>query len=181
MKIWRLKQNGNQYSIDIGNIIIPCQIGKNGLISSKLKREGDLSTPIGKWKLKSLYYRQDKFNYINNKIKKKIPTFKISKFCGWCDDSNSSFYNQKIRIDKNISKIQPHFEELWRDDNAYDIFFELAYNNYAIKNMGSAIFFHCSFEDLRPTSGCVAMAKCFFPHALRNLDAETYLEICGLE
>ena len=38
MKIWRVKQNGNQYSIDIGNIIIPCQIGKNGLISSKLNR-----------------------------------------------------------------------------------------------------------------------------------------------
>jgi len=181
MKIWRVKQNGNQYSIDIGNIIIPCQIGKNGLISSKLKREGDLSTPIGKWKLQSLYYRQDKFNYIDKTIKKKIPTFKITKLCGWCDDTDSTFYNQKIIIDNHISIIQTHFEKLWRDDDAYDIFFELAYNNSAIKNKGSAIFFHCSFEDLRPTSGCVAMPKRFFLHALRNLDVETYLEICGLE
>ena len=47
--------------------------------------------------------------------------------------------------------------------------------------MGSAIFFHCSFEDLRPTSGCVAMPKRFFLHALRNLDIETYLEICDFE
>jgi hypothetical protein len=76
MKIWRVKQNGNQYSIDIGNIIIPCQIGKNGLIASKLKREGDLSTPIGKWKLQSLYYRQDKFNYIDKTIKKKFQLLK---------------------------------------------------------------------------------------------------------
>jgi L,D-peptidoglycan transpeptidase YkuD (ErfK/YbiS/YcfS/YnhG family) len=101
--------------------------------------------------------------------------------CGWCDDTNSTFYNQKIIIDNHISIIQTHFEKLWRDDDAYDIFFELAYNNSAIKNMGSAIFFHCSFEDLRPTSGCVAMPKRFFLHALRNLDVETYLEICGLE
>jgi len=176
MKIWCVKENNNQYSIEIENITISCQVGKNGLIAQRSKREGDLSTPIGKWKLQSLYYREDKCSFITNVITI-IPTFKITKNCGWCDDINSSFYNQKIKIDNRSNLVKPHFERLWRDDDAYDIFFELGYNNPAIKNMGSAIFFHCSFEDLRPTSGCVAMPKHFFIHALENLDTETYLEI----
>jgi L,D-peptidoglycan transpeptidase YkuD (ErfK/YbiS/YcfS/YnhG family) len=178
MKIWRVKKFNNQYSIEIGKKSIPCQVGKNGLISQKFKREGDCCTPIGKWKLQSLYYREDKCNFLNDSIMKKIITYKITKSCGWCDDINSSSYNQKITIDNDINIAQPHHEKLWREDDAYDIFFNLSYNNNPIiKKMGSAIFLHCSFDNSRPTSGCVAIKKDFFSHALKDLDHETYIGI----
>ena len=37
-----------------------CQVGAGGLKIHTKKREGDKATPIGKWKLKSIYYRSDK-------------------------------------------------------------------------------------------------------------------------
>lgn len=178
MKIWRVRKYNDQYAIEIANKVIPCQVGKNGLISPKFKREGDYCTPIGKWKLQSIYYREDKYNFFNDTIMKKITTQKITKSCGWCDDINSSKYNQKITIENDTNITQPHHEKLWREDDAYDIFFDLGYNkNPIIKKMGSAIFLHCSFDNLRPTSGCVAMKKEFFSHAIKNLDLETYIEI----
>ena len=95
MTIWQVKKNNNNYFIEIKNKLIPCQIGKNGLIENHLKREGDLCTPIGKWKLYSLYYREDRCNFIDKEILNKIKVYKITKLCGWCDDKSSNLYNQK--------------------------------------------------------------------------------------
>ena len=64
-----------------------CQVGAGGLKIHTKKREGDKATPIGKWRLKSIYYRSDKI--LKPIIKNK--TFKINKItknCGWCDDPN---------------------------------------------------------------------------------------------
>ena len=49
---------------------IKCSIGKLGL--SKFKREGDLTTPIGVFKLGLLYYRKDRNNKLKCNIKKKV-------------------------------------------------------------------------------------------------------------
>ena len=177
MNIWQVKKLCERYTIKIKNKLISCQVGKNGIIDKNLKREGDLFTPIGKWKLRSLYYREDKCSLINESLNKKIKINKISKACGWCDDINSKFYNQRITIPQN-NKNQLSYEKLWRDDNAYDIFFELGYNdNPVVKGMGSAIFLHCSFDDVKYTAGCVAMEKSFFKYALENLTSNTYIEI----
>ena len=48
---------------------LKCSIGKSGI--SKSKKEGDLTTPKGLFKLGLLYYRQDRIKFLNSKIKKK--------------------------------------------------------------------------------------------------------------
>jgi L,D-peptidoglycan transpeptidase YkuD (ErfK/YbiS/YcfS/YnhG family) len=65
------------------------------------KQEGDRQHPIGKWRLKSIYYRSDKV--LRPIIKNK--TFKINKItknCGWCDDPKSSYYNKYINVKKTF-------------------------------------------------------------------------------
>ena len=66
-----------------------------------LKKEGDLKTPIGKWKLGKIFIRRDKVKYLklNKNIKKIIY---ISKNYFWCDDRYNKNYN-KLLINKIIS------------------------------------------------------------------------------
>ena len=49
---------------------LKCSIGKSGL--THLKKEGDLTTPKGLFRLGLLYYRNDRIKYIECKLKKKI-------------------------------------------------------------------------------------------------------------
>ena len=107
-----------------------CQVGAGGLKINTKKREGDKATPIGKWKLKSLYYRSD--TMLKPIIRSKI--FKINKItinCGWCDDPNNHNYNKFINI-KNLSSKNINFEKLWRKDQAYDIVIETSYNTQSV-------------------------------------------------
>ena len=48
---------------------LKCSIGKMGTTNSK--KEGDLSTPKGLFKLGILYYRKDRIKLIKCKIKKR--------------------------------------------------------------------------------------------------------------
>ena len=71
-----------------------------------------------------------------------------------------------------------NYERLWREDNAYDIIIEISHNNKpTIKNKGSAIFIHCSFENFKPTSGCVALKKRDLIFLTKNLKSDTYIQI----
>ena len=87
-----------------------CQVGAGGLKINTKKREGDKATPIGKWKLISIYYRSDKM--LKPLIRAK--TFKINK------------------ITKNLCSENVSFEKLWREDQAYDIVLETSYNTKPI-------------------------------------------------
>ena len=69
---------------------LKCAVGKSGIVFSK--KEGDLATPSGLFKLGLLYYRKDRNKIPKFNIKKKI----IKKNMGWCDDSRSKKYNQEI-------------------------------------------------------------------------------------
>ena len=60
-----------------------CSIGKNGVKKKKL--EGDNCTPVGTFSLGPVYYRNDRVNKPNTKLK----TLKINKQMGWCDDPDS--------------------------------------------------------------------------------------------
>ena len=69
----------------------------------------------------------------------------------WCDDVKSNFYNRLVNL-KNLKIIKFSYEKLYRLDNAYDIFIEINHNQAPIiRSKGSAIFIHCSFDDLRST------------------------------
>ena len=71
---------------------IKCAVGKRGITVKKI--EGDNKTPAGLFKFKSIFYRKDRIRKIKTRLKKTI----IKKNMGWCDDSNSKFYNKLINF-----------------------------------------------------------------------------------
>ena len=149
------------------NYKIKCCFGKAGIKASK--KEGDLATPKGIFDLGNLYYRRDKVNKIKCKIKKKV----IKKNMGWCDDSSSSKYNQKITF-----PFKGNAEKLYRRDNIYDLFINIKYNTKpAIKNKGSAIFLHVANYRYKPTKGCVAILKKDFLKILPFINKRTKIFI----
>ena len=124
-----------------------CSIGKNGLKKKKL--EGDNCTPVGTFSLGPVYYRNDRVDKPNTKLK----TLKINKLMGWCDDPNNTSYNKEIRLNKKIKA-----EKLYRKDKIYDIIIVINYNTQnIIKNKGSAIFIHIT-NNYKPTKGCIALS-----------------------
>ena len=127
--------------------------------------------------LESLYYRSDRI--LRPKFKKKniLKINRITKHCGWCDDVNSKYYNKYINT-KCFFLNKISYEGLWREDNAYDIIIEISFNTKPIiKNKGSAIFIHCSFEDFRTTAGCVALKKRDLMFLIKNLNSKAYIQI----
>jgi len=146
---------------------LKCSIGKSGVTQSK--KEGDLTTPKGLFKLGLLYYRKDKIKLLKCKIKKRA----IKKGMGWCDDSKSKKYNQEISFPFKYGA-----EKLYRKDKIYDIFINIKYNQLPIvKGKGSAIFLHLSNKKYKPTSGCVAIQKKDFLKILPLINNKTKISI----
>ena len=132
----------------IDDFKLKCCIGKVGVKSKK--KEGDLSTPRGIFKLGPLYYRDDRVQKPITKLK----CYKIKKNMGWCNDVNSKYYNRKIIIKKNIKH-----EKMFRRDYKYDYVVLINYNyQKPISNKGSAIFLHLT-NNYKPTLGCIALKK----------------------
>ena len=176
-KNWLVINLNKNYFLKVGNKVFRCQVGSLGLKNAAKKIEGDKTTPIGKWYLKSLYYRPDRV--LRPKLKKKnfLKIKRITKYCGWCDDIRSHYYNKYITIN-NTRSFNINHERLWRQDNAYDIVVETSYNTKPIiKNRGSAIFIHCSFENFRTTAGCVALEKRDLMFLIKNLNRKVYIQI----
>ena len=146
-----------------------CSIGKSGI--TRFKKEGDLATPKGLFKLGLLYYRKDRIKYLESKIKKRI----IKKNMGWCDDSKSKKYNQKICFPFKYGA-----EKLYRKDKIYDIFINIKYNNSPIiKGRGSVIFLHLTNKKYKPTKGCIAIQKKDFLKILPSISKNTKISIKG--
>ena len=142
---------------------IKCAIGKNGI--TKNKKEGDLKTPSGYFKLKKIFYRRDRIKFFKSYIKKCC----IKKNIGWCDDPSSQYYNKEIKLPFKGST-----EKLWRKDNIYDLIIVINYNfNPIIKNRGSAIFLHICKKNYAPTKGCVAINKKDMMNLLVNIKSNT--------
>ena len=146
---------------------LKCCIGKSGL--TNFKKEGDLATPKGLFKLGPLYYRKDRVKSLNSKIKKKI----IKKKMGWCNDPNSKKYNKEILFPFKYSA-----EKLYRKDKFYDIFINIKYNySPAVKGKGSAIFLHLTNKKYKQTKGCVAIIKKDFLKIIPLINKKTKILI----
>ena len=176
-KKWIVISLNKKYFLKVGNKIYSCQIGKGGFENVAKKIEGDKKTPIGKWYLETLYYRSDQVLRPRFKKKNVLKLNKITKQCVWCDDITSHYYNKYIKVD-DFRLLKINYENLWRDDNAYDLLIVLSHNvRPTIKNKGSAIFIHCSFSDNRNTAGCIALQKKDLMFLLKNLRHNTYIQI----
>ena len=146
---------------------VKCAIGKRGI--NLKKKEGDLITPKGLYKIKYILYRKDRVKILKSKLKKII----IRKNMGWCDDSRSNKYNKLINL-----PFKYRSEKLFKRENIYDIVLVLNYNmNPIIKNKGSAIFIHCSFSDNRNTAGCVALKRKNLIYLIKKIKDNTHIKI----
>ena len=146
---------------------LKCSIGKSGITNKK--KEGDLATPKGNFKIGILYYRKDRVKNFKCKIKKKI----IKRNMGWCDDIRSNQYNREITF-----PFKYNAEKLYRKDRIYDIFINIKYNHSPIiKEKGSAIFLHLSNKKYKPTSGCVTILKKDFLKILPLINSKTKISI----
>jgi L,D-peptidoglycan transpeptidase YkuD (ErfK/YbiS/YcfS/YnhG family) len=149
------------------NYRIKCSVGKRGI--GKKKREGDLITPIGIFKIKFILFRKDRIKKLVTKAKK----ITIKKNMGWCDDPKSSKYNKLIKI-----PFYGSYEKLFIRKNIYDIIVILNYNmNPILKKRGSAIFIHIATKNYRSTQGCVALNKRNLIKVLRNIKQTTKVRI----
>ena len=157
----------NKDTLNIDEFSFKCSIGKNGVKSKKV--EGDLSTPKGSFLLKKLYYRSDKLRKINTVL----PTIKIKKDMGWCNDPKHKQYNSLIKITKKIKH-----EKLFRKDGKYDLVIVLDYNlNRPVPFKGSAIFIHLT-KNYSPTAGCIALSENDMLVLLNIINNKTKINIC---
>ena len=154
-------------SLIYNNYKVKCALGKRGI--GIKKKEGDLITPKGSFKINGILYRPDKVKNLITKLRKKM----INKKMGWCDDPKSKKYNQLIKLPFKFN-----FEKLYRNDDIYDIIFILSFNtNPIIKNKGSAIFIHIAKRNYSPTKGCVAIKKDDIKKLAQVINRKTIVKI----
>ena len=140
-----------------------CAIGKRGI--GIKRKEGDLITPKGKYKIKYILYRKDRIRKIQSKIKR----IAITKSMGWCDDPRSRDYNKLIKLPTNYK-----YEKLYRKENIYDLILVLNFNMRPIvKKKGSAIFIHIAKKNYKKTEGCVAVNKVSLLKIIKKLKNNT--------
>ena len=146
---------------------VKCAIGKRGI--SIKKKEGDLVTPKGIFKIKSILYRKDRVKNLKTRLNKII----INKNMAWCDESKSRKYNKLVKI-----PFKDSFEKLYKVNNTYDIVLVLDYNmNPVRKNMGSAIFIHIAKKNYASTKGCVAIRKIELKKIVSQINKRTKVKI----
>ncbi|MAC44674.1 MAG: transpeptidase [Pelagibacteraceae bacterium] len=156
----------NKNYLTYNKLKVKCAIGKKGI--GNKKKEGDLITPIGVFKIKYILYRKDRVKVLT-KLKKKV----IKKNMGWCDDPNSSYYNKLVKL-----PFTHKHEKLYKKENIYDIILVLNYNmNPVKKNKGSALFIHVSKINYKKTEGCVAIKKINLIKLLRMINPNTRVKI----
>ncbi len=157
----------NKVTLLFNNFIFRCVIGEKGLAKNKV--EGDKKTPIGRFSLGNLYYRNDR----HPKPFTKLKCIPIKKNMGWCDDIKSkNNYNKLIKTNKNIKH-----EKLFRNDYKYDFIIPINYNTKKPKiGRGSAIFIHLT-KKYQPTLGCIALKEKDFLILIKLINKSTKIEL----
>jgi L,D-peptidoglycan transpeptidase YkuD (ErfK/YbiS/YcfS/YnhG family) len=147
--------------------VVPCALGRGGINAQK--QEGDGRTPIGRFPLRSVFYRPDR-------IDKPITSLSVHPLqpdMGWCDDPTHQAYNTLVR-----QPFSAGHEQLWRTDTLYDVIVAVGHNdNPVIPRHGSAIFLHVAHPQYQPTEGCVAIAVENLLGLLKQCDQHTLLDI----
>ncbi len=150
------------------NVSFFCLFGKDGITDNK--KEGDMKTPTGIFPIRKIYYRKDKIGEIKNENIECIP---IEEKFGWCDDIKKDEYNKFIKL-----PFDGRYENLWREDDVYDIVIIIGYNDDpVIKEKGSAIFLHIARDNMEYTEGCLAIKKEDMLKLLKIINKDILIEI----
>ncbi|WP_375318499.1 L,D-transpeptidase family protein [Candidatus Tisiphia endosymbiont of Oplodontha viridula] len=148
-------EKNNAATLTVNDKVYKCNIGKKGVINSQYKVEGDCKTPTGTYKILEAYYREDR---LPKHIVEQINTPKkiIQEGSVWADDPNYPDTYNTYREKNDYPNGQPPFsvESLMREDNLYDLLYEINHNADRTPGLGSAIFLHIGEK---PTAGCIAL------------------------
>lgn len=130
---------------------VPCVIGKGGAIAEAQKREGDGASPIGRYSLIGALLRPDRIAAPRTAL----PWRWLRPTDGWCDAAADPQYNRPVSHPWRSSA-----EQFWREDHVYDVIVVLSHNiGPVVPGAGSAIFWHLTRPDRRPTEGCIAIDR----------------------
>ncbi len=150
---------------------IAAVFGKGGAKPAAEKREGDGATPLGLWPIRAALLRPDRVATPATRL----PWRWLRPSDGWSDDAADPSYNRPVTLPHRFSA-----ETLWRDDHVYDVILVLGHNDSPpVATLGSAIFWHLTQPDRRPTEGCVAIDRDTMLRWLDKLKAGDQIEITG--
>jgi L,D-peptidoglycan transpeptidase YkuD (ErfK/YbiS/YcfS/YnhG family) len=122
-------------------------LGRAGIKADK--REGDGSTPCGRFHPVRLWWRADRLR----RPRTLLPVRRIGRDDAWCEDPHDRRYNRAVRR----SASEPG-DRLRRHDNLYDMIIEIDHNTRPrVAGRGSAVFIHIARAAFAPTAGCVAL------------------------
>ena len=91
-------------------LVFRAALGRGGVRLDK--QEGDGATPAGYLPLRRVLYRADRVRAPDCGV----PAEPTAPSDAWCDDIRETDYNRMIRLPND-----GHYEELWRQDGAYDV------------------------------------------------------------
>jgi L,D-peptidoglycan transpeptidase YkuD (ErfK/YbiS/YcfS/YnhG family) len=150
-----------------GQTAIPVAIGRSGIKANK--REGDGSTPRGRFGFVRLWWRADRLPRPHTAL----PARRIGREDAWCEDPVDRRYNHAVKLSPASTA-----DRLWRDDHLYNLVIELDHNTRPrMKNRGSAVFIHVARPGFLPTAGCVALRASDLKRLLSVLGPGSRIEI----
>jgi L,D-peptidoglycan transpeptidase YkuD (ErfK/YbiS/YcfS/YnhG family) len=150
-----------------GESWLPVALGRGGILANK--REGDGSTPRGRFRPLRVWWRADR----SPRPPTRLPVRRIARDDAWCEDFRDRRYNRPVKLAATASG-----DRLWRADHLYDFIIELDHNRRPrIAGRGSAVFVHVARPGLTPTAGCVALSASRLRLLLRRLGRHTRIVI----
>ena len=150
-----------------GHRAIPVVLGRGGILANK--REGDGGTPLGRFRLRRLWWRADRLP----RPATRLPARRLTTDIAWCEDPADRRYNRPFRRSAN----EPG-DRLWRTDRLYDLIIEIDHNTRPrIAGRGSAVFVHVARPNRGPTAGCVALDAGVLRGLLARLGPRTRIDI----
>jgi L,D-peptidoglycan transpeptidase YkuD (ErfK/YbiS/YcfS/YnhG family) len=159
--------NRSRGHLRIGDLALPVALGRTGIQTNK--REGDGSTPRGRFRLLRLWWRPDRLP----RPPTRLPIRRIGESDAWCEDPNDRRYNRAIKLSPSSVG-----DRLKRDDHLYNLVIEIDHNTRPrVKNRGSAVFIHVARPGFAPTAGCVALEARSLRRLLPRLSNKTLIDI----
>jgi L,D-peptidoglycan transpeptidase YkuD (ErfK/YbiS/YcfS/YnhG family) len=150
-----------------GGRAMPVVLGRAGIAANK--REGDGTTPRGRFRLIRLWWRADRAP----RPATLLPARRIDSAIAWCEDPADRRYNRPFRRSAN----EPG-DRLWRGDHLYDLIIEISHNiRPRVARRGSAVFVHMARPDRSGTAGCVALRSADLRRLLAHLGPRTHIAI----
>ncbi|MDH7801472.1 MULTISPECIES: succinylglutamate desuccinylase/aspartoacylase family protein [unclassified Rhizobium] len=153
----RVRRNSTELhhgTLSIDDWTVPCVVGRGGLITTSLKREGDGCTPIGVFPLRYGFFNSSRWAPPASGLS--FPFVPMTDEMVWEEDPGSPTYN-RLTITPGGAPDAERINRV-RSEPLFDIVVPIGHNDASVEpHRGSAIFIHAARSDMSGTAGCVAL------------------------